>query len=147
LLRGRASLAEFEDEVVKDPAVLALASRVRYDLDPTIDFPRQFIGHVCVRLRDGRVVEESQDHPRGGPDAPMSRAEIEGKFRGDASLLMSAGQTARVMRNVDALPTAADLRDLMELLAFAGPLKLYLQETAFGSGRCAPLSQHQGLVL
>ena len=113
LTRGRASLAEFEDDVVKDPAVLALASRVGYDLDPTIDYPRQFIGHVRVRLRDGRVVEESQDHPRGGPDAPMSRGEIEAKFRGNASLVMSDDQATRVAQSVDALATAPSLRDLM----------------------------------
>src|SRR5262249_30647683 len=123
LTRGRASLAEFEDDVVKDPAVLALASRVGYDLDPTIDYPRQFIGHVRVRLRDGRVVEESQDHPRGGPDAPMSRAAIDARFRGSASLVMSDDQASKVIRNIDALPTAPDLRGLMELLALAGPLK------------------------
>src|SRR5262249_11008425 len=123
LPRGRASLAEVEDDAVKAPAVLALAARVAYDLDPTIDYPRQFIGHVRVRLRDGRVVEESQDHPRGGPDAPMSRAEIEAKFRGNASLVMSDDQASHVIRNIDALPTAPDLRGLMELLALAGPLK------------------------
>ena len=118
LTRGRASLAEFEDDVVKDPAVLALAARVGYDLDPTIDYPRQFIGHVRVRLRDGRVVEESQDHPRGGPDAPMSRGEIEAKFRGNASLVMSDDQAARVIRTVDALANEPGVRGLMESLTY-----------------------------
>jgi len=118
LSRGRASLAEFEDDVVKDPAVLALAARVGYDLDPTIDYPRQFIGHVRVRLRDGRVVEESQDHPRGGPDAPMSRAEIEAKFRGNASLVMSDDQAARVIGKIDALAGEPDVRGLMESLTY-----------------------------
>ena len=116
LTRGRASLAEFEDDVVKDPAVLALASRVRYDLDPTIDYPRQFVGHVRVRLRDGRVIEESQDHPRGGPDSPMTRGEIESKFRGNASLVMSDDQASRVIGTIDALAEAPGLRGLMESL-------------------------------
>jgi 2-methylcitrate dehydratase PrpD len=96
--------------------VLALASRVGYDLDPTIDYPRQFVGHVRVRLRDGRVLEEWQDHPRGGPDAPMTRDEIESKFRGNASLAVSADQASRVIQSVDALATAPSLRSLMESL-------------------------------
>ncbi len=116
LTKGRASLAEFENDVVGDPAVLALASRVGYELDPTIDYPRQFVGHVRVRLRDGRVVEEWQDHPRGGPDSPMSRAEIEAKFRGNASLVMSADQASRVIRSVEALATEPNLHNLMEAL-------------------------------
>ena len=116
LTKGRASLAEFENDVVGDLAVLALASRVGYELDPTIDYPRQFVGHVRVLLRDGRVVEEWQDHPRGGPDSPMSRAEIEAKFRGNASLVMSADQASRVIRSVEALATEPNLRGLMESL-------------------------------
>src|SRR5216117_141507 len=39
LVRGRAGLAEFEDEAVRDPEVLGVASRVGYELDPTIDYP------------------------------------------------------------------------------------------------------------
>jgi 2-methylcitrate dehydratase PrpD len=116
LTRGRASLAEFEDDVVKNPEILALASRVGYELDPTIDYPRQFVGHVRVRLRDGRVVEEWQDHPRGGPDSPMSRAEIEAKFRGNASLVMSADQASRVIRSVETLATEPSVRGLVESL-------------------------------
>jgi len=116
LTRGRASLAEFENDVVKDPEILALASRVGYELDPTIDYPRQFVGHVRVRLRDGRVVEEWQDHPRGGPDSPMSGAEIEAKFRGNASLVMSADQASRVIRSVEALAKEPNLHNLMEAL-------------------------------
>ncbi len=117
LTKGRASLAEFENDVVGDPAVLALASRVGYELDPTIDYPRKFVGHVRVRLRDGRVIEEWQDHPRGGPDSPMSRAEIEAKFRGNASLVMSADQASRVIRSVETLATEPSIRSLVESLA------------------------------
>ena len=80
---------------MRDPEILVLAARVGYELDPTIDYPRQFVGHVRVRLRDGRVVEERQDHPRGGPDSPMTRDEIEAKFRGNASLVMSTDQASR----------------------------------------------------
>ncbi len=116
LTRGRASLAEFEDDVVRAPEILALASRVGYELDPTIDYPRQFVGHLRVRLKDGRVVEEWQGHPRGGPDSPMARAEIEAKFRGNASLVMSDDRAARVIRDVRALAAAPSLDTLIQSL-------------------------------
>jgi 2-methylcitrate dehydratase PrpD len=117
LSRGRASLAEFEDDVVRDPQLLAVASRVGYELDPTIDYPRQFVGHLRVRLKDGRVVEEWQDHPRGGPDSPMPPGEIEAKFRGNASLVMSDDRAARVIRDVRALAAAPNLEALMQSLS------------------------------
>ena len=47
----------------------------------------------------------------------MSRAEIEAKFRGNASLVMSADQASRVIRSVEALATEQNLRGLMESLA------------------------------
>ncbi len=120
LTRGRASLAEFEDDVVRDQAVLAVASRVGYELDPTIDYPRQFVGHLRVRLRDGRVVEEWQDHPRGGPDSPMGRDEIEAKFRGNASLAISDNAASRVIGHVRSLAPERSLDTLMRSLTRGG---------------------------
>ena len=116
LTRGRASLAEFEDDVVRTPEILAVASRVSYEVDPTIDYPRQFVGHLRVRLKDGRVVEEWQDHPRGGPDSPMAPGEIDAKFRGNASLVMPDERAARVIRDVRALEAAPNLEPLMQSL-------------------------------
>src|SRR3989454_6753221 len=116
LVRGRAGLAEFEDEAVRDPEVLGVASRVGYELDPTIDYPRQFVGHVAIQLRDGRRLEERQDHPRGGAELPMTREELEAKFRGNAGLVVSREQASRAIRSVSALGTAASLHGLVEAL-------------------------------
>jgi 2-methylcitrate dehydratase PrpD len=116
-VKGRASLAEFTDEAVRDPAVLEVAGKVGYELDPTIDYPRQFIGQVAVRLRDGRRLEESQDHPRGGPDSPMSRDEVEAKFRGNASLAVPDAQASRVISLVGDITTQSDVHALMRSLA------------------------------
>src|SRR5687768_11722866 len=53
-VRGRAGLAEFADEAVRDAGVLHVARLVRYEVDATIDYPRQFVGDVEVTLADGR---------------------------------------------------------------------------------------------
>ncbi|HET9885166.1 MAG TPA: hypothetical protein VFS81_25740 [Candidatus Binatia bacterium] len=66
LIRGRAGLEEFTDEAIHEPSVLALARKVRYELDSTIDYPRHFSGHVKIRLADGSVLEANQAHPRAG---------------------------------------------------------------------------------
>jgi 2-methylcitrate dehydratase PrpD len=116
LVKGRASLAEFADDAVADTRVLEVAGKVGYELDPSIDYPRQFVGHVAVGLRDGRRLEESQDHPRGGPDFPMSREEIEAKFRGNASLAVPEAQANRVIQLVVDLAAQPDLNELMRSL-------------------------------
>jgi 2-methylcitrate dehydratase PrpD len=115
-VRGRAGLAEFTDAAVHDDAVLRIARLVTYELDPGIDYPRQFIGDVAVTLTDGRVLHERQERPRGGPDAPLARAEIEAKFRGNAALVLPDAQVERVLRVVDRLAAAASLADLLTAL-------------------------------
>ncbi|MGH7418313.1 MAG: MmgE/PrpD family protein, partial [Candidatus Rokuibacteriota bacterium] len=89
---------------------------VHYDVDPTIDYPRHFIGHVAVRLTDGRVLEERQDHPRGGPEFPMTREELAAKFRANAAEAVSDAQASRVAALVDALAAQARLAPLMDAL-------------------------------
>ncbi|HSB71310.1 MAG TPA: MmgE/PrpD family protein [Candidatus Methylomirabilis sp.] len=117
LVKGRAGLAEFTDEAVQDPTVLDLASRVSYELDPTIEYPRQFTGHIRIRLKDGRVLEDRQDHPRGGPDFPMLREELVAKFRGNAGLMLSEERIDRVVRDIAGMAGLRHLTPLMTLLA------------------------------
>jgi 2-methylcitrate dehydratase PrpD len=78
---GHAGLEAFTEERVQDPRLRALAGKVRYEIDPGNPYPNQFTGHVRVKLKDGRVIEERQDHLRGGAHDPLTRAELEEKFR------------------------------------------------------------------
>jgi 2-methylcitrate dehydratase PrpD len=80
-LRGGVGLDAFTDEAVREPAVRALAAKVRYRIDPDNPYPREFTGHIRATLRDGSVVEERQPHLRGGAHEPLTRADIEEKFR------------------------------------------------------------------
>ncbi|MGH7265920.1 MAG: MmgE/PrpD family protein, partial [Candidatus Rokuibacteriota bacterium] len=117
LVKGRAGLAEFTDAAVADPDVLALAAKVSYELDPGIDYPRRFVGHVRATLADGRVVEETQDHPRGGPDFPMSPDELEAKFRGNAGVALPAEGVSRAVAHVSRLDTAPDVTGLVAAIS------------------------------
>jgi 2-methylcitrate dehydratase PrpD len=80
-VRGNVGLSDFSDAAVRDPAVLALAAKVRYEIDPQNPYPGRFTGHIRAVLVGGRVVEERQPHLRGGAHEPLSRADIEDKFR------------------------------------------------------------------
>jgi 2-methylcitrate dehydratase PrpD len=78
---GHAGLDAFTEERVRDERLRALAAKVRYEIDPQNPYPDEFTGHVRVRLKDGRVLEERQAHLRGGTHEPLTRAELEEKFR------------------------------------------------------------------
>jgi len=116
LVRGKAGLAEFTDEAIHDEEVLRLADRVRYELDPTVDYPRHLSGHVKIRLNDGTWLEENQPYPRGGFESPLPPEEIEEKFRANAVLALDtkkADEIVRVMRDLENLPKIAALAGLL----------------------------------
>jgi 2-methylcitrate dehydratase PrpD len=79
-VHGNVGLDAFTDDAVKEAAVLALAEKVRYRIDPDNPYPKNFTGHIGATLADGRVIEERQPHMRGGAHEPLTRADIEEKF-------------------------------------------------------------------
>jgi 2-methylcitrate dehydratase PrpD len=79
-IRGNVGLSDFSDAAVHDPSVLALAAKVRYEIDPKNPYPKNFTGHIRATLRDGTVIEERQPYMRGGAQEPLTRADIEEKF-------------------------------------------------------------------
>jgi 2-methylcitrate dehydratase PrpD len=79
-VRGNVGLGDFTEDAVRDPAVVALAQKVSFRIDPQNPYPRAFTGHIRATLNDGRVIEERQPHFRGGAKEPLTQADIEEKF-------------------------------------------------------------------
>ncbi len=84
-LEGDAGLAQFTEEKVKDSAVLKLAARIEYWVDPKNEYPKNYSGHLIATLRNGRTIQIDQPHLRGGSRDPLSRAELEHKFMQNAA--------------------------------------------------------------
>lgn len=100
-LTGGAGLSAFTEKTVRDPRILALASKVRYVVNPNDPYPKAYTGHVRMALKDGRVVEERQPHIRGGAHEPLTRADIEAKFRGNCEYGgWKSGQSDRFLASV-----------------------------------------------
>jgi 2-methylcitrate dehydratase PrpD len=79
-VKGGVGLGDFTAEAVRDPEVLALAAKVRYEIDPNNPYPNAFTGHIRATLNDGTVVEDRQPHFRGGANEPLTRQDIDEKF-------------------------------------------------------------------
>jgi 2-methylcitrate dehydratase PrpD len=76
----RAGFAQFTESRVNDPTVLALASKIRYSVNPHDEYPRNFTGHLRATLKDGSQREVRRPHMRGGIHAPLSSEELDAKF-------------------------------------------------------------------
>jgi 2-methylcitrate dehydratase PrpD len=79
-VRGNVGLGDFTDAAVREARLLALAAKIRNQIDPQNPYPKNFTGHIRATLRDGSAVEERQPYLRGGAQEPLTLADIEEKF-------------------------------------------------------------------
>jgi 2-methylcitrate dehydratase PrpD len=116
LLKGRFTLDELDPAALADPAVLALAQRVEYAIDPATDYPVHFTGEVIVETRDGRTIARREAINRGAPDRPLSNADIRAKYDENAARCLPRARADAV---ADAVLTVADrsAADLADILA------------------------------
>ncbi len=77
---GVVGLDQFTYERIKDPAVLSLAEKVSYDIDPENEYPVNYTGELCVTLADGTTLTAYQSNMRGGKRTPLTDADITEKF-------------------------------------------------------------------
>jgi len=82
IVHGSSTMASFTWEAVRDPQVLALASRVRVVEDPAMTrrLPQERPARVVVTDLQGRAHAAEVATNRGDDAAPYSQAELHAKF-------------------------------------------------------------------
>ena len=95
-----------------------LAGKIRFEINPLDEYPKNFTGHLRATLKSGAVKEIRQGFMRGGAHAPMSTAEVETKC---VDNVMHGGWShaqAQALRAMSAtIFSAATLAALSELRA------------------------------
>ena len=83
LLEGAALPAQFTDDKLCDPLIIAVAAAIELVADPELDklYPKDFAGWVAVEY-DGRWERVDILNPTGSIHAPINAAGITEKFRG-----------------------------------------------------------------
>lgn len=113
LVRGRAGLAEFSDEALKDRAVRALLPRIECVRDGSLDaeYPKRWPAAVEIRLADGRVLRHRVEHALGEPENPVPRDALVARF----AEMVARPNAGRVADRILTLAAERDLRVLDEL--------------------------------
>ena len=114
LHEGRLGKTAYSERNIHDPAILGLAKRVRYFVDPEYPGPGRFKGAVRITLHDGRMIEETQEHNLGSPENPMSREQIRAKFDENASGVLSPSERNRLAGEIDRLEQQDDASAIVE---------------------------------
>src|SRR6202790_2799918 len=79
-VKGGVGLGAFTEDAIRDAAVLALAAKVKFVIDPDNPYPNNYTGHIRATLKDGSVIEERQPYLRGGAQEPLTRQDVMDKF-------------------------------------------------------------------
>ncbi|SAL72437.1 MmgE/PrpD family protein [Caballeronia telluris] len=107
LLKGRFTLDDLDAGALADPAVLALAQRVEYEVDPESTFPRHYTGEVIVTTRDSRRLAHREAINRGSSDRPMTNEGIVEKFYDNAQRVVSRDRADQIREAVLGLERAS----------------------------------------
>ena len=118
IIDGKIGLHIFTDSAVRDQNVLKLAERVQMNLDPNLK-KSDAAGRPCrvtVRLRNGQTFTREAQHAKGGPEYPMTEAELRDKFTECAREAIDARSAAQALDYIENLETLSDVRLLCEIL-------------------------------
>jgi 2-methylcitrate dehydratase PrpD len=108
------SLAQFEPARYNDPELARFArEQLEIAADPALTGVQ---ARVEAQTADGSTITVTCDHPRGAPERPLSRAEVEAKFRTYASARLSRDRVEEAIGLVSRLEELGSTRRLMDLL-------------------------------
>jgi 2-methylcitrate dehydratase PrpD len=102
LTHGSVRLAAFEPARINDGPTRDLMARIEVAIDPELDaaFPGQRAARVAFVARDGRREELLQPTRIGDPDAPLSDAQLDGKYLELAAPVIGEGKAKALLQKL-----------------------------------------------
>lgn len=112
LVRGSVRLDAFGPERLNDPAIRKLMKTVHLVADPamTAGFPSLRSARMRITMADGRTLEHHSPYRKGDPEAPLSDAELNAKFRELVAPVLGATHANTLLAqfwNLSAQPVAS----------------------------------------
>jgi len=115
LVHGSLDVATYRPERLLDERVLALAERIRHQVEDFPHYPDVLPARVTVTRHDGGVVSELS--PDGPLAPPFTDDDVRRKFRGNAALALTETDLGALEAGLSRVENARDLHDLL------GPLR------------------------
>ena len=120
ILDGKMGIKQFTPKKIHDPALRTLIEKVTphyYEIPESqkhqtwTDFPAD----IRIQMKDGTLYSSRQDSLKGSLENPLSKEELEEKFRQCSSVILPENRVSELLvclRSFEKLPDLADLAAL-----------------------------------
>jgi 2-methylcitrate dehydratase len=108
----------YAPDKLRDSRILVFMQKITVKEDPAFATPKGNAPSIrlSVMLDDGRRITRQVDNMPGFPGQPMSRTDIERKFRSNVSKRWPKARTDTILQLLWALEEANDVRSLLSKL-------------------------------
>ena len=94
IVHGAGGEAQYSDEVVRDPKVVALRDKVTATVEQGVHEDQV---RIAIRLKSGKVLEKFVEHAVGSLGKPMSDGDLETKFRDQVDGILSKAEADKLL--------------------------------------------------
>ncbi len=117
LIYGGVESRHFDDDKLRDPAILGLAKRIKVEMSDEAEkhMPAAMRCYFTLTTKSGVTHKALVDYHKGHHKNPMTDTEIEGKFRPLAEQALDKAQTDRLLDKLWHIETMADAGECVRL--------------------------------
>lgn len=124
IMHGRIGLEHISGNGLEDPVVADMLGRITVSESErhSARFPAGRWADVVITTTDGRVLMSGDVHARGGPEAPLTDAEIEAKYMEFAAPVLGQGRAGAIRDVVLSLSDPDSLFSDLSVLLYDPPV-------------------------
>jgi len=122
LAKGSTQFGDYIEENRTDPEILSLARKVKLVVDDEMEslYPDSQGAKLTVKLKNGTSYTEKVSDPKGTMRNPLTKEEIEAKFRSLAMVVLAKDKVEQIIETVYRLEKLESMRALSSLLTREG---------------------------
>jgi 2-methylcitrate dehydratase len=114
LLEGKIDNSTYEEKNFRDPKTLNFLTKikVREFKGFTTKYPEAIANRVSIKLTSGKVISKQVEYPKGHPKNPITKEEVENKYRRLAGTFFGESQLEETLRSLWSLDHVEDIPKL-----------------------------------
>ena len=119
LLEGDVFIDQFKESKLAEPRVLNMIERIRINHEPEFDAGGASTRHkvrVEAKFKDGQTLVEDVEQRKGSAHFPLTKQDIERKFRGLANAVLVPAAAEKIIEHVQNIDSLYSMETLTSIL-------------------------------